>query len=383
MRVLIIRVATRVSGAEVYNINLIKGFRKFSDINLQYLTNLEYFKNKINEAGGKAEVVKTIKEIGTKKDFLRGFLLSPIVILTYITKIKRLEKEGRFDLICLQSMTEKIFLSPVLKLLSYKIIWIEHGPLFKTSRAEIIKLFYKISSVFVDKIIAVSKDTKDDLISGNVNKNKIIPLYIGIDTYYFSPLSKEDVKNKKKKLNLENNIVIGFVGTVCKEKGIIEFIKIAEEILHKNKKIKFLVIGDGALLEWSKIEVKKEKIENNFVFMGRVDDIKSYLGIIDVLLFPTKHAEGVSISILESMSMGIPVFANDIGGNKEIIENKVNGYLLNFSEYKAEKLADILISIIRDKNELIAIGKNGRNFIKEHFDINNNITNFYSFFKNI
>lgn len=382
MKILMVRMTDRVSGSEVYNLNLLQGFTSYPDVRISFLTNSKYFLERIKEKKGHAfHFNLNLEEIGTKKNYLKAFLLSPILIYIYLKKIQKLERNGKFDLICLQSMTEKIFLTPLLKLLNYKVIWIEHGPLFKTSRAKIIKLFYVLVSILVNKIITVSQDTEVDLIKGGVNKKKIKTIYIGVDTEFFKPFDREFINGKKKELGIRlNDLIIGFLGSVCEEKGIKEFIEIAKKIIDKNINFKFLVIGDGSLLQWSRDKVKKEKIDKYFIFSGHIEDVKNYISILNILFFPTKHQEGISLSLLEAMAMGKVVVARDMGGNNEII-NKNNGYL--YSGNNKDELVSMIIDLLNNKEKLKIIGNNARDKIMHDFNIKNNINNFYDLFLNI
>ena len=385
-----VRMTDRISGAEIYNLNLLQGFAGYPDVDISFLTNSKYFLDRIREKKGKAFFLKSdLEEIGTKKNFLKALINSPIFISSFISNIRKVEKGEKFNLICLQSMTEKIFITPFLKLLNYKIIWIEHGPLFRTKRAAIIKILYKLISNFANKIIAVSKDTEKDLLNGRVNKNKIKTLYIGVDIKYFAPLTAKEIEDEKKKLKIPlKNFVIGFLGTVNKEKGIEEFFSVASAISSLlsggrmdswdggMKGVNFLIIGDGPLLK----KIKEENKNKNFIFTGFEKDVKKYIGILDILFFPTKHNEGISLSLLETMSMRKVVVARDIGGNNEII-NENTGHLYN--DYKKDGLVNAIKNLQNNKEKLKNIGKKARDEIIKNFDINKNVKNFYGLFKNL
>lgn len=374
MKVLVVRIGGWVSGAEIYNLTLLKALKRYKDIEIVSLTNLQELSDRISKLGHKSVCLKVpIKEIGTKKDFLKALFFSPQYLLKYLKTIKDLEKNGKFEIIVLQSMTEKIFLTPILRFLSYKIIWIEYGPLFVTQRALIIKKLYMLISNVTDKIIAVSKDTERDLRKGGVSKNKIVSIYIGVDPEYFSPLP----------LQAKKPSIIGFVASVCKEKGIKEFLEVACEVIKKKDDTHFLVIGDGPLLDWAKNEVEKQGIACKFHFTGFVEDIRQSLGIIDILFFPTRHYEGLSMAILDAMAMGIVVVATDIGGNRELVKNGITGFLYDPLRFNKEELKNLLVKILKNKKLKEKVGSNAREYIREEFNIGKNISNFYQLFKDI
>ncbi len=373
-----IRITSGVSGAEVYNLNLLSGLRKYKDLDISFITNSREFSDRVRNLGVKSVCLPIpVKEIGTKKDFLKAVSLFPVYLRTYLKGIGNLEKGEKFDLIVLQSMTEKIFLTPILKLKGYNVIWIEHGPLFITNRTSVIKKSYRIASKFTNKIIAVSKDTKKDLIRGGINKNKIETVYIGIDVKHFSPLASMEKNNFRAKLKIpEKNLIIGSLGTITEEKGIKEFIEVANNIYKKTREVFFLLVGNGPLFSWAKNEVKKLKIDNAFYFSEKVVDVRSYLGIMDIFFFPTKHNEGISMSILEAMSMGVLVMAYDIGGNKELIEDDKTGIMIN------DLNKNLVNEILKYKGNNI-LRRNARDFVQKHFNINIQAERFYEFFNTI
>lgn len=384
MKILIVRITGGFSGAEVYNLNLLKALKKYKDINLTFITNHKIFFNKISELINKSVLLKIpVKEIGTKKDFLKAVIFSPYLVFKYIQTIKGLEREGKFDVVCLQSMTEKIFLTPFLKLLSYKVLWIEHGPLFCTNRAEIIKQLYVYISRFTDKILAVSKDTESDLLKGGVSKEKISVVYIGVDTKEFSPLLKDEVVKIKKSLDFtEKDTIIGFLGSVSKEKGIEEFIQTSKLLLDKGRDFRFLIIGEGKELHLVKEQVKTFGIEEAYRFVGFKENVKEYLGVLDILFFPSRHFEGLSISLIESLSIGVPIISTDIGGNREVVENDVTGVLYD-SKKDLKEVADLIFKLSKDKKDMERMKGNARKLTLEKFDISRNIDKFYSVFKSL
>jgi len=169
MNILFIRITNRISGAEKYNYYLIEALKKYTDINPIIITDCEEFAKEIRDNKYTVYIFPlSIKEIGTKRDIISVVFQLPIYLITYIKIIKNLNSLYHFRIICLESMTEKIFLTILLKILLYKVIWIEHGPLFITQRAWIIKKLYMLNSYISDKIISVSNNTKKDLIQGGV-----------------------------------------------------------------------------------------------------------------------------------------------------------------------------------------------------------------------
>lgn len=376
MKILINRISPRISGAEVYNIYLLKALKKYKDLEIIFSSDNKELNRRIENMGVMVRSINPgINEIGTKKQFLFALFMFPLYLQRYLKFFKEL---GKIDLIILESMTEKIFLTPILKLMENKVIWIEHGPLFQTQRAAIIKTIYKWNTHFVNKIICVSKSTQDDLLSNGIQPIKTLVVYIGVDTKLVSPLDQKEAHRIKSDLRLIGKDIISFLGTVNKEKGIEDFLEVATLLSKEKRDINFLVIGEGELLEWVKSEILKRDISSRFHFTGFINDVRKYLGITDLLLFPSSHAEGLSIALLEANAMGVPSIATNIGGNKEIIINRKNGLL--YKNSSVNKIKDLVLEILRDKKEYKI---NARRVALDTFSLEQNAENFYQLFNSI
>lgn len=383
MKILFIRNSDRFSGSEKYDINLFSEFIKYPSLNIHFLTNLRSFARRASRLGVTTKIISWGSEgVGTKKQLLFVLLKLPINLLQYITLIHKLEKNVRFDLICLQSMTEKIFLTPILKILGYKILWTEQGPIYATQMSRVITLLYKLASFFVDKILAVSQDTKRDLIRGGVIAKKITALYIGIDTNKFKPLSRIKISNLRKKFHIRPSaFVLGFLGTITDEKGIEDFVLVSNMLLKQDKNFHFIVIGDGPFLQWVKRYVEKSKMTQQYTCSGFIEDVTKYLGIIDILFLPTRHYEGLPLAILEAQSMGKVVITSSMGGNPEIIKNGINGFL--YTELNKTAIVKRVVSLYRHRSKMVELNRQARKNIMDRFNIESQKKKFVQFLQKL
>lgn len=314
MNIHINRITNKISGAEIYTIYLVQALKKVRHISIAVSTDNKDLFQRIKELHVNAQLINPgIGEIGTKKQFLKALPKIRLYFLKYNAFLKKTN-----DIIVFESMTEKLFLTKYLAK-HHRVIWIEHGPLFSTQRALIIKYLYKLSSKYADAIVAVSKNTESDLLTNGIAKHKVKTIYI----------AKPDTKNRIKKAQTTippNHKVIGFIGSITHAKGIYHFIKYAKRLTEKDMQFVFLVLGEGEELDAAKSYTAELNLSQYFIFTGFVDTAM-YLPLIDVLVFPSEHSEGISIALLEAINAGIPVVASDAGGNKEIIIDGYNGYI--------------------------------------------------------
>ncbi len=371
MNILVIRICSSVSGAEKYNYLLFDKLRS-AKYRFYLLTNFEKFSKEASDLGVKTITVPQLSmEIGTHSQLVKLLFTFPLYLFLYYINLRKLMGGKRINLICLQSMTEKILLTPILKLAGYKVIWIEHGPLFITPRSKVIKLLYSIVSRFSRKILAVSEGTKKDLINGGVSPDKILYIPIGIDVEHFEPFKPEKKNNLRKTMNFEaNDIIITFIGSITKEKGIHTFFQVATKLIQTRKDLSlhFLIVGSGPLINYLRGKIKSVNLEERVTVVGYTDKVRDFLGISDIVIFPSNHQEGLSIALLESLSMGLPVVASDIGGNRELIEDGKNGILIHSGSLR-EYLKAVEM-ILNDSAKRREIGDRARRFIISRFNIN-------------
>jgi len=369
MKILMVRPADNLGGAEIYNINLIKGFKKyFPDDQLFFITTLPEFGQRIKIAGAKVIVLPVFsEEVGTKRGLLRFFCRLPKYLFYYLKTILILNKKEKIDLICFQATTEKIILTPIFKVLNFQVVWLEHGPFFSFQKTKIILFMYKFLSHFADKIVTVSHDSRRGVLKGGVRPDKVVCVLTGIDTDYFAPLAVRETNKIKRSLGIkEGKKVIGYFGAICREKGIGKFLQVAECLVNKQKKIKFILVGSGPMLEQIKKIVKKKKLEGNFIFLGFQDDVKRYLAIFDIFFFPT-YMEGLPLTVMEAMAMGKPTVARNIGGNRELVISGKTGYL--FKNESNEELEKLLVKLLDNDKKREKMGFLARKYAVDNFNL--------------
>jgi glycosyltransferase involved in cell wall biosynthesis len=122
--------------------------------------------------------------------------------------------------------------------------------------------------------------------------------------------------------------LVGYVGRLSEEKGILNLIKAIPIIIKWNREIKFLIIGDGIL----KKEIDSYLIENNLekyvTIVGWVphNDLPHYFTKLKLLVLPS-YSEGLPNVMLEAMACGTPVLATPVGAILDIIEDENTGFI--------------------------------------------------------
>ncbi len=181
-------------------------------------------------------------------------------------------------------------------------------------------------------------------------------------------LDTKDTKafNKRK----ENEIVC--VGRLEKQKNYEYLIK-----EFSDSKIKIDIYGEGSLRNELEKLAKKENTKVEFKGLLDNDHLHSEMQKYKYYIIPS-HFEGNPKSLLEAMANGCAVFASSIPNNKEIVDDKVTGYLF---ELKTNELKNTFFNT--KENEVLQIASDGKEFIKKHYSIKKAVRKEVEDYKNL
>ena len=135
-------------------------------------------------------------------------------------------------------------------------------------------------------------------------------------------------------------------------KGIIEFLKAANHFKN-DKSLYFEIVGkeiNDNLNEIKQADLAKYVKQENLKISNFSKDIKKKLKKANFVVLPS-YREGMSKSLMEAMSSGIPVIASDVEGNSELVKNNYNGFLCYPKDYKS--LYKCILRVSKMKKNII------------------------------
>ena len=227
-------------------------------------------------------------------------------------------------------------------------------PLIKTGQ----RIFYKyIRSLYkrATVITGPSPKSHEYLINAGLHRNvEIIPNPVDVDRFSIENVSTEDIDNVKKTYNIPDDAFVGcIISRVGKEKSIDVLLNYIEKYSKVNKNFRFLIVGDGPAKADLEQQAKKLGINNVVIFTGKISNNKllPYYAACDVFL-TASLSDTNSISMLEAMSMGLPIIQrNDPINEGQVIEN-VNGFIFNDENNFIEKLNKVYKMTSEERAEL-------------------------------
>lgn len=161
----------------------------------------------------------------------------------------------------------------------------------------------------------------------------------------FSGFEVEPDKVAKIRAGYAGKFLIGQAGKLLEHKGFRYTVAAAERVKLLHPNAHFLILGDGPLREELAASTKDL---DNVSMLGHKEDIGNYLAALDLFVFPSV-TEGLGSTILEAMQLNIPVLATRAGGIPDLIEDGVNGRLVEPAN--AEALSAAMGELIESPQE--------------------------------
>ncbi|MCH8328157.1 MAG: glycosyltransferase, partial [Candidatus Marinimicrobia bacterium] len=216
------------------------------------------------------------------------------------------------------------------------------------------------------KIIAVSKRVREHHLSTQSYRDSIFAvIHNGVDLEKFSSSGDSSISLKKKALGIDPSApVIGNIGRLVPQKRQDLFLEVMAAIVKQRPRAVGLIVGDGHLRAPLESQVEALGLEQNIIFTGARGDIPELLHTMDALVM-TSEQEGFSMTILEAMAAGVPVVATDVGGNAEVLEHGVNGFLHPFGDHAG--ITESVLKILGDRTLSRIFSAAGRSTVESSF----------------
>lgn len=147
-------------------------------------------------------------------------------------------------------------------------------------------------------------------------------------------------------------------------KGHPWLIAAAPAVLEEFPNTRFIFAGDGESRTAFETQVAQLGLQLDFIFLGRRSDIPDVLASCDVAVLPSR-AEGLPNAVLEYMAAGLPTVASNVGGNAELVEDGVTGFLV--PPENSQALSAALLRVLRDPELSHRIATNGQRLATQNF----------------
>jgi len=228
-------------------------------------------------------------------------------------------------------------------------------------QVELLRKMEKWVAGRVAKVITPSKYLKKIVAQWGINPDKIFVVHNSFENKR-TKISGEEARNK---LGVNGKIIVS-VGRLVPWKGFADLIEIMSDLEKEKADLKLVIIGDGPEGKNLRSEAKRLNLKDKVLFMGVVPQEKVYDFLLagDVFVLNSSY-EGLSHTLLEALSAGIPVIATDVGGNPEVIDDGKDGILVPYG--RKDVLKESILRVLNDKELKQKFARNASSKLEKFF----------------
>lgn len=179
-----------------------------------------------------------------------------------------------------------------------------------------------------DIVTSVSNSLKEETYEIIQPNKKIQTIYNFVQEDKFPQCYNKDLRQRYGIADDEK--VIAFVSNFRKVKRVNDVVDTFYKI-NKTVKSKLLLLGDGPELQVAKEQIKKYKIEDQVLFLGKQDEVNIFYQMSDLTLLLSEK-ESFGLVLLEAMLTGVIPIGSNAGGIKEVIKDGITGYTVNVGD---------------------------------------------------
>ncbi|TDL31826.1 glycosyltransferase family 1 protein [Jeotgalibacillus sp. S-D1] len=151
---------------------------------------------------------------------------------------------------------------------------------------------------------------------------------VGVDTNYFKPITEQEKFQRKQSFGYKpNDFLLFYAAEFNRNKNQRFLLHSLALMSEKRPDIKLLLAGEGPLLKKCKELAEELGISGRVRFLGFEKDIRDWIQLCDVAV-ASSDREGLPVNVMESMACGLPVVAVNNRGHRELVQNNVNGWLV-------------------------------------------------------
>ena len=342
IRVLQVIRQMNVGGAETFLMNTYRNIDR-EKVQFDFLVNdTGFFDEEIKSLGGKIYYMDYITQIGQ---------------MEYKKKLKTFFKEHS-EYTIVHSHIDQVS-GIILKAAKESNIpnRISHSHNTRNTNSLLGKMYKKYLQSKINKnatvLMACGEEAAKWLFKEKANEAIIVPNGIDLKRYKYD----ENIRKKiREELHIdENTIVCGHIGRFSKQKNHKFLIEIFKEYQNINSNSRLILVGDGQLRKQIEKQIKKQKLQESVMLLGKREDSENLYQVFDLLLFPSLF-EGMSLVTLEAQAEGLPILCSDTIDRKTDITKTIEFMSLKKSaNHWAKKIENMDKSRNIKNNEILRL----------------------------
>jgi glycosyltransferase involved in cell wall biosynthesis len=238
-----------------------------------------------------------------------------------------------------------------------------HGWTNMSGRMPLYKRIDQFSLRFFQALICVSSDLAEECRNLRIPERKIHLVHNGIDTQFFCrELERQTAKQQVSAR--PDRVLLGSVGRLSPEKGLIALIQTTKTLQGMGHPIDLAIAGDGPQRPELESLVKNLGMSDSVRLFGQVKDLKPLYQAMDCFVLNSIR-EGLPNVLLEAMALETPVISTAIAGIPDLITDGVHGRLI--SADSNSELQQAILAFLGEPDRNQSMMDNARRRIEEEF----------------
>lgn len=314
----------------------------------------------LNEVGRFAEI---IRDAGCPVH-----LLKPAGRLGKVRQMVQLFRRGHYDVVHTHNTYPHLYASIAARLAGVPVVVnTRHGQ--RAGHGWKSRVQFRCASHLVDRIIAVSDDAAGLCVDHDgVKLQKVLRIWNGIDIDDFQFTGPVTAP------------VAISVARLSAEKGFPTLLRALAIAVRDVPDLILKLVGDGP--ERPRLEQLTDdlNLRDHVQFLGERQDVPELLAQAGFFV-TASLTEGISLTLLEAMAVGLPVVATSVGGNPEIVDAPRTGRLVPAAN--PEQLARAMVAMCCEKSNWLAMGRAGRQRVEEHFEVRRMVSDYETLYRGL
>jgi len=220
--------------------------------------------------------------------------------------------------------------------------------------------------------IAITNVISEEIRGLDVDDRRIYKIPNGVDIEKFAPVTSEQKTAVRNRLGIPlTATVFVYCGRLSREKGLLPLLFSWKLLTNRFDSLHLLLVGSGDGMTLSCEEelrqfVKEHSLGDSVAFTGSVDDVRDYLHSSDIFVLPSIR-EMLSVALIEAHACGIPAIGTRVGGIPEVIDDRVNGILVEPDN--VDGLLEAATELIKDRDMREEYGAAARKLAVDRFSL--------------
>ncbi len=295
-----------------------------------------------------------------------------------LLQIRRFIRENQIDIIHAHNWGPLTYtgFATLLQRERPRIVYTEHNQINRATPWQTAKFDLYIQNA--DKVVVVSRDLKRFFEEKLHLQSDVEVIYNGISGERYK--LEEDPEFRRALPVEADDFICGTAVVLSEQKGLSYLIETAKIVCAQEPKIKFLLAGDGPLRAQLEAQAVDAGLGDSFTFLGYRSDIPLLVSCFDIYVLSSLW-EGLPLCLIEALAIGKPVVATRVGGNPELVEEGVNGFIVPPRDPQA--LADRILTIYQDEGLRTSMRQTNVIKFKEQFSLETMIRQYSDLYRSL